>query len=58
MPTKPTAAEIGAAEAMRKDPDFAKHALEAIINETPVLRDALLKAGLVEEVERKLDEPC
>lgn len=52
MPTKPTAAEIGAAEAMRKDPDFAKHALEAIINETPTLRDALLKAGLVEEVER------
>lgn len=50
MPTKPSAVERGAAEAMRKNPDFAKDALEAIINETPELRDALLAKGLVKEV--------
>ena len=52
MPTRPTPTEIGAANAMRKDPQFDKHAMEAIINETPTLRDALLKAGLVEEVKK------
>lgn len=50
MPTKPTAAEIAAANTMRKDPEFSKHALEAIINDNPMLSEALLKAGLVEEV--------
>ncbi len=51
MPTKPSAVELGAAEAMRKNPDYAKDALEAIINETPELAEALLAEGLVEEVE-------
>lgn len=50
MPTKPRATELAAAAVMRKNPTFAKDALEAIINETPELRDALLAQGLVEEV--------
>lgn len=50
MPTKPSAVERGAAKAMEENPDFAKDALEAIINETPELRSALLARGLVEEV--------
>lgn len=50
MATKPTPAELGAANAMKKDPEFSKHALEAIINENPMLAEALLKAGLVEEM--------
>lgn len=50
MPVKPSAIERGAAEAMRKNPNFSKDALEAIINETPELRDALLAKGLVEKV--------
>lgn len=50
MPTKPTNVELGAAEAMRKNPQFGKDALEAVINEVPELRDALLERGLVEEV--------
>ena len=50
MPTKPAAVELGAAEAMRKNPSYAKDALEAIINETPELRDALIAKGLVKEV--------
>lgn len=52
MPTKPTTTELKAAAAMRKNPNFGKSVLEAIINETPVLKDALLKAGLVEEIKR------
>lgn len=48
MPTKPD--NLKAYEAMKKNPNFGKDALEAIINETPTLRDALLKAGLVTEV--------
>ena len=50
MPTKPNATVLGAMSAMEKNPDFGKDALEAIINETPELSEALLKAGLVEEV--------
>ena len=50
MPTKPSAAEVGAYEAMRKNPNFGRDALEAIINETPELAEGLLRAGLVEEV--------
>lgn len=49
MPTKPKQAELKAAEYARKNPDFAKDALRAIINETPELRDALLARGLVKE---------
>lgn len=50
MPTKPTATVINADKAMRENPNFGKDVLEAVINETPELKDALLKAGLVEEV--------
>lgn len=50
MPTKPSDYEINASKVFAKDPDFARHAMEAVINETPELRDALLARGLVEEV--------
>lgn len=50
MPIKPSATERGAYEAMRKNPNYGRDALEAIINETPELKEALLKAGLVVEV--------
>jgi hypothetical protein len=52
MPTKPDNAVMGAYENMTKanKAEYGKQALEAIINETPVLRDGLLAAGLVEEV--------
>lgn len=50
MPTKPSTYEINAYQTMRSNPNFAKDAMEAIINETPQLAQALLDAGLVEEV--------
>lgn len=50
MAIKPTAAELGAAKAMESNPNFGKDCLEAIINETPQLRDALVAEGLVEEI--------
>lgn len=50
MPVKPTANEINAYKNMRDNPHFGKDMLEAIINGTPELKDALLSAGLVEEV--------
>lgn len=51
MPIKPTRQEIKAEEIMRKNPNFGKEALEAIINEMPDLCKDLLKKGLVEVVE-------
>ncbi len=50
MATKPSAEELGAAEAMRQNPNYGKDVLEAIINETPELAQSLLAQGLVEEV--------
>lgn len=50
MPIKPTEYELNAMKVMKSDPEFSKRTVETIINETPVLRDALLAAGLVEEV--------
>ena len=50
MPTKPTQTELHAAEVARKNPDFGKDALEAVINEIPELRQGLLDQGLVVEV--------
>lgn len=50
MPTKPSAVELGAAAAMRKNPNFGRDVLESIINETPELKQALLERGLVQEV--------
>ena len=47
MPKKPTQQEI---EAGKKNLD-PKQVLEVIINETPELKQALLDAGLVEEVQ-------
>jgi hypothetical protein len=50
MPIKPTEVELNAINVMKSDPDFSRRTIETIINETPVLKDALLEAGLVEEV--------
>lgn len=50
MPIRPERWELGAADVMRKNPNYGKDALEAIINEVPELRDALLAQGLVKEV--------
>ena len=47
MPRRPDQTTIDAAKA-KLDP---REVLQVIINETPELRDALLKQGLVEEVE-------
>jgi hypothetical protein len=47
MPRKPSKEEIDAAK-NKLDP---KAVVEVIINETPELKDALLNAGLVVEVE-------
>lgn len=47
MPTKPSSEVINAAK-VKLDP---REVLEVVINETPALREDLLKAGLVEEVE-------
>lgn len=47
VPTKPNSEVINAAK-VKLDP---REVLEVVINETPALRDDLLKAGLVEEVE-------
>lgn len=47
VPTKPDQTVIDAAK-VKLDP---REVLEVVINETPALRDDLLKAGLVEEVE-------
>lgn len=49
MPTKPDETTKGAYNAMRENPNFAKDALRATINETPELRNALLEAGLIKE---------
>lgn len=49
MPTKPSNAEIMADAVMKSNPDFARQTVEAIINETPELKKALLDAGLVKE---------
>lgn len=46
VPTKPTSEVINAAK-VKLDP---REVLEVVINETPALRDDLLKAELVEEV--------
>lgn len=50
MPTKPSPMELKAAEVARNNPNFGKDCLEAVINEVPELKQALLKEGLVEEV--------
>lgn len=47
MPAKPSSEVINASK-VKLDP---REVLEVVINETPALRDDLLKAGLVEEVE-------
>lgn len=51
MPTKPDKITLNAAKVMKDNPNFAKDVVRTIINETPALRDELLKAGLVKEVE-------
>lgn len=51
MPIKPNEITMGAAKAMEQNPDFGKDALRTVINETPDLKNALLQAGLIKEVE-------
>lgn len=55
MPTKPTNAEIMSEKVMKSNPEFAKDALEAIINSPDCtdMRNALLDAGLVEKAENQ-----
>lgn len=50
MPIKPDETTLGAYKAMESNPNYGKDVLTAVINETPMLKDALLQAGLVEEV--------
>lgn len=50
MPTKPDKTTMNAAKVMRDNPNFSRDAVLAIINETPLLKEELLKAGLVKEV--------
>ncbi len=52
MPKKPNPIELGAEAARRKNPKYGHDVLEAIINETPELRDYLIKRNLVEVVEK------
>ena len=47
VPIKPKS-EVIYADKVKLDP---REVLEVVINETPAMRDDLLKAGLVEEVE-------
>lgn len=49
MPTKPTQVVLDAAK-KHLDP---KAVLQAVINETPILKQELLAAGLVQEVKPK-----
>lgn len=51
MPTKPSTTIINASKVMKENPNFAKDVVRAIINETPALREELLKAGIVKEVD-------
>lgn len=50
MPIKPSKETILADEVSRANPNFGHDALEAIINDTPELAEALLARELVEEV--------
>lgn len=50
MPTKPTPEVMQAFDKFKDDPKFSHDTLEAIINDNPMLRQALIDKGLVKEV--------
>lgn len=50
MSKKPDTSVINAERARKANPNFGKDVLTALINETPELRDELLRRGLVKEV--------
>lgn len=50
MPTKPNPEVLQAYDKFKNDPKFSHDVLEAIINDNPMLRQALINKGLVEEV--------
>lgn len=50
MPTKPNSEVMHAYDKFKNDPHFSHDVLEAIINDNPMLRQALINKGLVKEV--------
>ena len=50
MPTKPSTEVMHAYDKFKNDPKFSHDTLEAIINDNPMLRQALIDNGLVSEV--------
>lgn len=50
MPTKPNPEVLHAYDKFKGDPKFSHNVLEAIINDNPMLRQALINKGLVKEV--------
>lgn len=50
MPTKPNPEVLHAYDKFKNDPEFSHDTLEAIINDNPMLRQALINKGLVKEV--------
>lgn len=50
MPTKPDSEVMQAYDKFKNDPHFSHDTLEAVINDNPMLRQALINKGLVEEV--------
>ena len=50
MPTKPNLEVLQAYDKFKNDPKFSHDVLEAIINDNPMLRQALINKGLVKEV--------
>lgn len=50
MPTKPNPEVLHAYDKFKDDPKFSHDTLEAIINDNPMLRQALINKGLVKEV--------
>lgn len=50
MPTKPDPEVMRAYDKFKDDPEFSHDVVESIVNDNPTLRQALIDAGLVEEV--------
>lgn len=50
MPTKPNPEVMQAYDKFKDDPKFSHDVVESIINDSPMMRQGLIDAGLVEEV--------
>lgn len=50
MPTKPSPEVMQAYDKFKDDPKFSHDVVESIINDNPMLRQALINKGLVKEV--------